>query len=72
MFDHKALLHTKNQIIMQNIRELSVKDKRRIFAILRKHQPFEGSNYILPQYQCMTLGEFCVGHLLQSDTKRKK
>lgn len=66
------LLHDKNQQTMQQVKTLLVKDKRRIFAMLRKQdKQMHSSNVIFPHHQCITLGEFCVGHLLQTDTKRK-
>lgn len=64
------LLHNKNKIIVDYVRHLTVKQKRKIFAILRKTQADNYLNYIMPAYHGITVGEFCTAHVLQNNTKR--
>jgi len=65
------LVHEKNLQIVAAVGGMSVKDKRKVFAILRKAYPLKGTNYILPGFHGITLGEFCTAHVLQTDNKRK-
>jgi hypothetical protein len=65
------LVHEKNLRIVSIVGKMSVKDKRKVFSILRKAQPLEGTNYILPEFYGITLGEFCTAHVLKTDSKRK-
>ena len=64
------LIYEKNKLIVAQIADMCVKDKRRLFATLRKKQPLDTINYMFPQFHGITLGEFCVSHVLQSDLKR--
>lgn len=66
----KKLLHEKNLLIVKSISELSIKDKRKVFTILRK-LPTRNHNIILPKYLGITLGEFCTVQVLLTDSKRK-
>jgi len=68
----QRLMVLKNKEIVQSVSNMSVKDKRKIFSVLRKSQPFEGINIIFPEFAGITLGEFCTAHVLQTDNKRKR
>ena len=65
------LIQGKNAYLVKLVSEMSVKDKRKVFAILRKARPLTDLNYIFPQFHGITLGEFCTAHVLQTDNKRK-
>ena len=68
------LLNEKNKIIVETVSNMNVKDKRKIFSILRQVQPNESQmlNYIFPAFGGITLGEFCTSHVLHNDTNRRK
>jgi hypothetical protein len=66
------LLVEKNDVVIHTVATMSVKDKRKIFSLLRKSQPVEGLNFIFPKFGAITIGEFCTAHVLQTDNKRKK
>lgn len=66
----KRLLCEKNNLVITQISELSVKHKRKVFGLLRKETPTH-ANYLFLQYSACTLGEFCTTQVLLSDGKRK-
>lgn len=68
----EKLLHEKNKYIVNFVSNLSVTQKRRIFAHLRNSQPIDHLNYIFPHLEAISLGEFCTSHILQTDTRRTK
>lgn len=65
------LLHEKNILLVDQVQRMPVKDRRKLFAIIRKQMPLQHLNFILPGFYGLTLGEFATGHLLHSDNKRK-
>ena len=67
----KKLVYEKNRLLVGLVGSMSVKDKRKVFSIIRKAHPLPDLNYILPQFHGITLGEFCTAHVLQTDNKRK-
>uniref|UniRef100_A0A6C0BQA0 Uncharacterized protein n=1 Tax=viral metagenome TaxID=1070528 RepID=A0A6C0BQA0_9ZZZZ len=64
------LLQVKNEQILSTIEGLPTKHKRKMFALLRQHYPFEDFNYLYSNFG-VTLGEFCVAHVIHNDQKRK-
>jgi len=64
------LLHERNLIIVQHIADLSIKDKRKVFVMLRKMDG-PNANYMFPKYFGATVGEFCTVQVLINDSKRK-
>jgi hypothetical protein len=66
-----ALVCQKAKRTVQTVAQISIKDKRRIFSSLRQKQPTD-LNHILPGCHGLTLGEFCTGHTIQTETKRKR
>lgn len=64
------LIHERNLIVVRNISELTIKDKRRVLAILRQ-VPQAHPNLLLPRFSGVTIGEFCTVQLLMSESKRK-
>lgn len=65
------LIYEKNVNVVRFIETLSVKDKRKVFAIMRRNN-IEGLNYLFENFQCMTLGEFCTSQVILNDNKRRK
>lgn len=67
----KRLIHEKNLIQVKNISELSIKDKRKVFASLRKIEDNHHFNYLFPMCFGVTIAEFCTIQVLLNDSKRK-
>lgn len=65
------LIHEKNLILVKNISELSIKDKRKVFAALRKMGDHTHKNFLFPSCFGVTLAEFCTVQVLVNDSKRK-
>ena len=65
------LIHEKNLILVKNISELSIKDKRRVFASLRKIDDGQHFNFLFPACFGVTVAEFCTIQVLMNDSKRK-
>ena len=66
------LLLLRNTGIVQTVSDMTVNEKRRVFSILRKIDAVQDMNYIFPAYHGITIGEFCIGHVIHSDTNRSK
>jgi hypothetical protein len=64
------LIHERNLIMVQHISELSIKDKRKVFTILRRMDKTH-KNFIFPQFFGATIGEFCTTQVLLNDCKKK-
>jgi hypothetical protein len=74
----KSLINKKNLFLVNSILEMEIKDKRKIFAYIRKNFPSIQSsidckniNYIFPNYSGITLGEFCTSHVILQSVKKK-
>ena len=59
----------KYMCIYATVARMSVREKRKIFAILRSH-PNCTHETLLAEYG-ITLGDFCCFHVLSTDTLRK-
>lgn len=58
---------------MDIARNLSIKEKRRVFTIIRRHHQQHGNNNILfPKHGALTLAEFCTFYVVLTDNRRKK
>jgi hypothetical protein len=64
------LIHERNLILVQHISDLSIKDKRKLFSLLRKVSN-KHHNFMFPQFFGATIGEFCTVQVLLNDSKRK-
>jgi hypothetical protein len=64
------LMNERNHNIVNDVKNLCVKDKRRMFAILRSMQPLHTINYIFTTHGALTVGEFCTSHVLNFDKHR--
>ena len=64
------LIHERNLIIVKNISDLTIKDKRKMFSLLRQI-PDNNLNFIFPRYFGATVGEFCTIQVIMSESKRK-
>jgi hypothetical protein len=65
------LIHEKNLILVKNISELSIKDKRKVFSSLRKIENDGNINFLFPSCFGVTIAEFCTIQVLLNDSKRK-
>lgn len=64
------LVHERNLILVRNISDWTIKDKRKVFATLRQ-VPETHTNLVLPRFSGVTIGEFCTVQVLMSESKRK-
>ena len=64
------LLHEKNLIMAHHLANLTIKEKRRIFFLLRTLEESDTS-YILPGFFGATIGEFCTIQVLCMDSRKK-
>jgi hypothetical protein len=65
------LLHERNLILVKNVTDMSIKNKRKIFACLRQLPNNQSLNFLFPVYFGVTIAEFCTIQVLLNDSKRK-
>lgn len=66
----KCKMHQRNCAVVRYLSELPIKDKRRVFALLRSI-PAREANHVFPTFQGVTVGEFCLTQVLVTDSKKK-
>ena len=63
----RELMRKETIFNMTQIQQVSVKEKRRFFSLLRKYTDVVDENWIFPIYG-ISVGELCVAQVLETDT----
>lgn len=58
----------KYRCVHATVARMSIREKRRIFALLRNH-PWCSHHTLVPAYG-VTLGDFCAMHILMEQTRK--
>lgn len=66
------LLYKRNRAIHTYMANMTVRDKRRMFALVRKSENRDPQHLVFSGFGGVTVGTFCVMQVVLSDYKRKR